>query len=118
MIAGVGTDLVLISRIKKAIERERFLLRLFSEEENAFFAARNYSVQTIAGNFAVKESVVKALGRTYNWRELSVLRDETGKPYASCTGELKQCFTENGWRLTVSISHESEYAVAVAILEG
>ena len=62
MIIGTGVDIVEIDRIAKAMKNERFLDRLFTKEEIALFEACRYRAETVAGRFAAKEAVLKALG--------------------------------------------------------
>ena len=63
MIIGIGTDIIEIDRIKAAIERTpSFLNKAFTEKEIELFKAKGMSVETIAGNFAAKEALSKALG--------------------------------------------------------
>lgn len=56
MIIGIGTDIIEVSRLAKAIENSRFLERYFTESENAYFLLKNRNPQTIAASFAAKEA--------------------------------------------------------------
>ena len=64
MIVGVGVDIVDISRIQKLFDRfgDRFLQRVFTEKESAYAMGGANTAERLAGRFAVKESVMKALG--------------------------------------------------------
>ena len=63
MIRGVGTDIVQVGRIGTAIKRTpMFLEKVFTEEERKYFKSRNNNLETIAGNFAAKEAISKAMG--------------------------------------------------------
>ena len=125
MILGIGTDLVQIERIEKAITSERFRERIYTEAERNLIAKRPMCA---AGNFAVKESVVKAFGtgfsvtmtgKTVKPTDIEVLREETGKPYVRLYGTAKEVFEQmGGKRLHVSITNERELAMAYVILEG
>lgn len=118
MIVGIGTDLIEIDRIKKACEKEAFLLRVYTEEE-CRQAGKNSS--RLAGNFAVKEAVAKVLGtgfRTFGPREIEVLRDGLGKPYVNLYGEAGVLAERLGIAaIHVSISNTKEAAVAFAVGE-
>lgn len=124
MIVGIGTDIIEISRIKRAIERTKgFLERNFSEKELLYFKKRNFKVETIAGNFAAKEAVSKAIGtgfRGISLINIEVIRDELGKPLVLKNEKIKKVLLENGiekFEIHVSISHNNENAIAYAILE-
>jgi len=122
MIVGIGTDIIEVERIRKACERPRFLSRVFTERELAFFQSRKENYQVLAGNFAAKEAVVKAMGtgfRGFAWKDVEILRDELGKPHVVLHRQaLKTVRAMDGKRIHVSISHTQCYAVAQAILEG
>ena len=118
VIRGIGTDIVDIRRIKKAIENPRFLREIYTEEEISQTKGRPAS---LAGNFAVKEAVSKALGtgfRGFGPRQIEVLRMDSGAPYVRLFGEAwKQMKKQNIDRIFVSMSHEADYAVAYAVAE-
>ena len=121
MIKGIGIDIIEIDRIKKAMEkRDSFIERLFTENEVVLFKRKNYKVESIAGNFAAKEAISKALGTgiAFSWKNIEVLRDEKGKPYANLSGNAKKIFDDKKCKnLQISISHSKEYAVANCIIE-
>lgn len=113
MIFGIGTDIIEIKRIEDAIEHKDFCQRYFSDSENAYFKTRNYSPQSIAGNFCAKEAFSKALGtgiRGFSLKDIEVLRDECGKPYILF-------HKTHSYTIHVSISHSKLYAVAQVVLE-
>lgn len=122
MLKGIGNDIIEISRIKKAIEKESFLKRWFSEEEIVYFKIKNNSAQTIAGNFAAKEAVVKAMGCGFSGftsDDVIILRNEKGKPFVKLVGKAKEKAQEYDIKkISVTISHCKEYATAFAICEG
>jgi holo-[acyl-carrier protein] synthase len=120
MIVGVGTDLIEIERVTKAIKRnDRFLNRMFSDDEQAYFALRKFYMPTIAANFAGKEAVLKVFGtgiRDMAWREIEILRDELGKPYVRLSGRALGKAQELGIdEFQISLSHSKENALAFAI---
>jgi len=122
MITGIGTDMVLISRIEKLHKKygKRFLDRVLSLEEMEHLPAHN-SGNYIAGRFAVKECLVKALGdRAFTFNEVSVLNDEKGRPYIANPHILFNVDRENSIipRIHVSISHEKDHALAFVVIEG
>ena len=89
MIVGIGTDIIEIDRVLKACENNRFLEKYFTEEEILIFQKKRKS---IAGNFAVKESVAKMFGTGFNGfslKDIEVLRDENGRPYVNLYNEAR-----------------------------
>lgn len=119
-ILDIGVDIVEIERIKSAIENnERFLSKLFTEEEIKYFKSKNYKVETIAGNFAAKEAISKSIGtgiREFGFKDIEVLRNSLGKPIVKTYNNLNQiCIDYNVLEIKVSISHSEKYAVANAI---
>jgi len=122
MILGTGIDIVEIDRITKAAGKERFMEKIFSDAEMAIFEACRYRMETVAGRFAAKEAVLKALGYGLGdmpMRCIEVLRAPSGQPVIELTGEAQKKAGEMGVkRLHISISHSARYAVAQAIAEG
>ena len=117
MILGVGLDLADIDRIARAIEKPRFLERIYSEEERD--AIQRKGAQTAAGYWAAKEAVAKALGtgfRGFNMWDISIHNDELGKPEAILKNGALNRLSELGGTLTISITHSGGFAAAVAIL--
>ena len=125
MIVGLGTDIVEIPRIEHSLRRygRRFSDRLLSEEERSLCEGRSWAllVQFVAGRFAAKEAILKALGTGLGdarWTDISVGRDLKGKPIVHLSGVTAQRARGLGaTRIHVSISHSREYAVAQAIFE-
>ena len=118
MIVGVGTDLVDITRVKRACERQGFVSRIYTKEE---CRQAGGNVSRLAGNFAVKEAVAKSFGTGFRgfWPgDIEVLRDELGKPYVILHGEAERIGKElRISRIHVSISNTKEYAVAYVTAE-
>ncbi|KPU26689.1 carbohydrate kinase-like protein [Caloranaerobacter sp. TR13] len=122
MIKGNGIDIIEIDRIEKAIKNEKFIERIFCEEERDYFIKRNMNIKTIAGMFAGKEAVSKALGqgiRNYKWTDIKVLHDSLGKPFIVLSGNAENIARKLGIEnIQLSISHCDTYAVAFAVAEG
>ncbi|NLJ77977.1 MAG: NAD(P)H-hydrate dehydratase [Tissierellia bacterium] len=119
-----GTDLIRISRIEELLESkgEAFLRRIFTDGEIQYIRSKNLSPQTIAGIFAAKEAVSKAIGTgigKVGWRDIEVCHCKKGKPYIELHREglrLSRRLRIDG--IDISISHEGEYAMAFAIAGG
>ncbi len=121
MIAGVGVDLCGIARMEKHAADERFLRRFFSEEERAYIAGKGASAaQSLAGIFAAKEALTKALGTGIvgSLADICVLHDDHGAPYYELRGDYLRLAGERGIvRVHLSISHDGGIAAAFAVVE-
>lgn len=118
MIRGVGFDLCEIGRMEKQAENDRFLNRFFTEKEAAYIRSRNRNAaQTLAGIFAAKEALAKALGTgiTFELKDIEVLHSGEGQPYYALRGEAARL--AGGDRFLLSISHDGGMAGAVCIRE-
>ena len=119
MIIGVGTDISEISRVEKACEKQNFIEKCYTDKEIEFIGSR---AESLAGNFAVKEAVSKALGtgfRGFALRDIECLRDELGKPYVVLHGGALERFESiGGNKILVSISHSKSDAIAFVVIEG
>ena len=121
MILGMGLDLCDIERMRRAIERERFLERVFTEGERARIngASELRRSEIAAGTFAAKEAVAKALGTGFDGFgpiDIEVLPDERGRPV--CALARGAAARAAGGRIWVTITHERGLAAASAIWEG
>jgi|BioPla2DNA2_1021312.scaffolds.fasta_scaffold12450_5 holo-[acyl-carrier protein] synthase len=118
LITGVGIDLIEVDRISKACEKEGFLRRCFTENEIKLIDRK---WQRAAGNFAVKEAVVKMFGtgfRGISFKEIEVLRDELGKPYVKLYDKAAELAEKLGiTNIHVSITNTKNYANAFVIGE-
>ena len=122
MIIGTGVDIVEIERFAKAANNERFYDKIFSGAEKALFEACKYRMETVAGRFAVKEAVMKALGCGLGdvpMKDIETLRAPSGQPLLKLMGAAKQKADALGVKqIHISISHSQRYAVAQAVAEG
>ena len=118
MVIGVGMDMIEMDRVRKACEKQAFAERVYTEEERRQAGEK---VPRLAGDFAVKEAVAKALGtgfRGFMPGDVEVLRDELGKPYVQLYGGAKEQAEKLGIvRIHVSITNTKEYAAAFAVAE-
>lgn len=120
MIKGIGIDIVEVGRIKKAIEKnDRFLSRLFTDCEISLYMSKGSKFTTIAGSFASKEAVSKALGtgfRNIKWKDIEILNDKMGKPYVKLHNNAKDiAYSQDISEILITISHTRYNAVAQAI---
>ena len=121
MIYGIGTDIVLINRIKNSAA---FAKKILSSQEYILWKDYSSAKQKIflAKQFACKEALVKALGTGFRNdvfpKDIEILRDDLGKPYINSEGSLKKIFSDLEITAShVSIADETDYVVAFAIIE-
>ncbi|MDD4938805.1 MAG: holo-ACP synthase [Candidatus Omnitrophica bacterium] len=115
MIIGTGVDITEVARLRKAVEKwgESFLDRVFTKEELENAKTRGSLYQHLAGRFAAKEAVFKALGDPgLSWKDVEILNDKDGKPCCVLLGPKAR----KNVGVHVSISHVKNYAVANAII--
>jgi holo-[acyl-carrier-protein] synthase len=110
MVVGLGIDMVEIARIERAMRRPGFLPRILTPMEQEFYLKPHQ----VAGRWAAKEAVYKALGLPISWQQIEILPDEIGMPRVRIDSAH---FDPGRLRVLVSISHERSHAVAVAVLE-
>lgn len=123
MVIGVGIDIVEVSRIMAAIERESFVKRVFTASEAAYCRSRGVQqAASFAARFAAKEAVAKALGSGFaggNIKDIEVVVGAGGKPAIVLHGSFAVLADKLGVTAThISLTHTREYAAAQAVLEG
>ena len=120
MSVRVGTDLIEIARIRRALERyERFRERCFTDAERAYCDSRPNPAESYAGRFAGKEAVGKALGfgvaRAFAWQEIEIVGRP--KPSVRLSGRLAaRAAAVGAASLDLSMTHSRELAQAVAVV--
>jgi holo-[acyl-carrier protein] synthase len=118
----VGTDLIEIERIRRALERyPSFRERCFTEAERAYCDSRPNPPQHYAARFAGKEAIGKALGfgvaRAFAWQEVEIAGRP--KPAVTLSGRMRARAERLGaTAIDLSMSHSRELATAVAVAEG
>ena len=121
MIIGVGTDLVSVPRLRRAVgRRDRLLTRLFTEAEVVECRRRADPAPHLAARFAAKEACLKALrigwGGGIRWREVEVAGGGAEVPRLLLAGAAAARAAALGVRQThLSLAHEGEYAMAVVV---
>lgn len=117
---STGVDIIEISRVAGVFLRygQRFLNRIYTPDEIAYCRGR---VPNLAGRFAAKEAVMKALGtgvRGVSWRDIEVARHESGAPSILLHGRAKRRAQRLGvCEISVSMSHSRDYAVAFVVVQ-
>lgn len=119
MCKGLGLDLCEIARMELLLADERFLSRFFTSEETAYVHSRGQSAaQTLAGLFAAKEAVVKALGvgLSLPFKEIEIIHNKARQPQVRLTGTAAEKLAAlGGGDFLLSITHEGGMAAAVAL---
>ena len=114
-----GIDIIEISRVRRVLEQygQRFLDRIFTPAEIAYCRER---APNLAARFAAKEATMKALGtgvRGVGWKDIEVVRQESGAPSIELHGRAKQRAQRLGVQeVAVSLSHSRDYAVASVVV--
>ncbi|MFN8276361.1 MAG: holo-ACP synthase [Chitinophagales bacterium] len=122
MIIGIGTDIIEVERVQRAISKEEFMRKVFTQRE-IDYCNQQGNAQSFAARFAAKEACFKALGT--GWREgmsileIEILNDDIGKPSLFLSGKVLEKFEAmGGKRALVSLSHLKQMAAAFVVLEG
>ncbi|MFP4472738.1 MAG: holo-ACP synthase [Candidatus Omnitrophota bacterium] len=114
IIKGIGTDIIEVDRIRKAIERwdDSFLRRIFCDEEIDYASQHDNPYPYYAARFAAKEAVYKAFGDLpyLDWTAIKILKNHNGKPVCH--------YRPHRWdgQILISLSHTHTYAAASALV--
>jgi holo-[acyl-carrier protein] synthase len=124
MILGIGSDLAQVERIRKSIAQygDRFLNRVYTEQERAYASSKANSAERYAARFAAKEAGMKAIGtglrRGITWKDFEVVNEISGQPTLRLSGVAREISAIMGVeRISISLTHTAETAFAVVILE-
>ena len=117
MIVGSGIDIVEVKRLKKSLKKwgNNFLKKVFTNRELKVAKKRKDWFQHLAGRFAAKEAVFKALDEPKLWfNDIEITKRKDGKPKCTLNSEFKHLNSK--YKITISISHSENYAVASAVV--
>lgn len=124
MIVSTGIDIVEVYRIAETMTRTpRFSERVFTQAERDYCNAKGAAAaQSYAGRFAAKEAFLKAIKTGWRgkitWQDIEVANDAEGVPTLNIRGEALNILSDRGAEYAhLSISHTTEHAVALVILE-
>jgi holo-[acyl-carrier protein] synthase len=125
MIAGIGTDVVHIDRVRKVLDKfgDRFVNRILTPEERLRFDRTKAKANHLAKRFAAKEAFSKAIGSgirsPFRWHSVTVGRDPKGKPILKPDPKMSAYLSSNGiTRFHVSLTDDMDIAMAFVVLEG
>jgi len=113
----VGVDIIEIDRVRRALARQGFRERCFTEAEREYCDSRAHPAQSYAARFAGKEAIGKALGCgvRFTWREIEIVGRP--KPGVRLTGRTA-AFAEKvrAGAIDLSMTHSREIAAAIAVV--
>ena len=121
MIVGIGNDIIEIERIEKAISKEGFKNKVYTQRELKNIKKRGDRVETYAGIFSAKEAISKAIGtgvREFSLTDLEILNDDLGKPYVVVSEKLDKIIKskKEDYQIEISISHSKKNVIAMAMI--
>ena len=122
---GIGVDIVQNSRIRKSITNEKFLLRIFTNDEINKSKKTKNKTAFFSKRFAAKEAFSKALGtgfrETLNFKDISIANNKHGKPSIKMNNKhhnlITKKFKTKNINVLLSLSDESKHSIAFVILE-
>ena len=122
MITGIGVDIVKVQRMQRWLKMPALLERFFHQQEISTALSRGSSAElSLAARFAAKEAFGKALGTGFEGivlKDIVVINCHNGKPEINVFGTALAALKQNGAnRIHLSLTHESESAVAMVVLE-
>lgn len=123
-VIGLGIDLVDVARFEEVLNRqgERFLARVFTEEERRYCGSKQSPAAFYAARFAAKEAVSKAfgtgIGAEIGWLDIEVFHDAAGAPLVRLSGKGAELADLRGvTRVLVSLTHTTLGAAASVVLQ-
>jgi holo-[acyl-carrier protein] synthase len=115
---AVGVDMIEVARIERGIAKhgDRFYERFFTSQERDYCEGR---FESLAGRFAIKEAVGKALGTgigDINWTDVEVVCDQRGRPELMLHNRAKELAADLGLhQWSISLSHTETHAIGFAV---
>lgn len=123
VLLGLGVDLIEVARVRGVVERQgdRFLERVFTDEERAYCLGRPHPFKHLAARFAAKEAVSKCfstgIGAELGWRSVSILHGSRSEPIVVLDEKGRELMRTTGaTHVLVSLSHTETLAIATAAL--
>ena len=122
-IYGIGSDIINISRIKKALKNKGFKKKIFSKNEIKNIEIKPSKISRYAKRFAAKEAFSKALGTGISggisFKDISIINDKNGKPYIVLHGKTKSIVQQKikkRYKSFLTLSDEKKFALATVII--
>ncbi|MBR1398433.1 MAG: holo-ACP synthase [Selenomonadaceae bacterium] len=121
MIKGIGTDIIEIGRVRRALKNEHFIERVYTKREQDYCNSRGrQAAASYAVRFAGKEAFFKAIGTgiVCEMTSVEIINDSAGCPQINVSGKVEKILTQlNVNNIHISLSHSKDYANAVCIIE-
>ena len=124
MIIGSGIDIVEVERVQALKDKwqNRFLNKVFTENELAYANGKKSAAEHLAARIAIKEALIKAFSdyetkHLGSWKDIEVSNDKSGRPYVNLYGNFEQLKKKRKLdQIIISASHTHKYAIASVIL--
>ena len=123
ILLGIGADVIEVARVRGVFERqgERFLQRVFTEEERTYCFSNAHPHKHLAARFAAKEAVSKCfttgIGAELGWKSVSIYHGERKEPLVRLDDKGRELLRQLGaTHVLVTLSHTETMAMAVAAL--
>ena len=120
MIVGIGVDVVDLARFERALDRTpKLKSRLFTDRELTA-GGRELALRSLAGRFAAKEALIKALGDStgVRWHHMEVISDDHGNPGLELNGPAAEIASRRGaTHVHLTMSHDAGVAIAFVVAE-
>lgn len=120
MIAGVGADLCAVSRMKRAVENDYFMRKVFVTEEIEYAMSQGEPARHFASAFAAREALAKATGLGMFGMGLSsawVRRTDRGPIFMMDDETAEKLKSQGADKCWLSLTHEGDFALAFVVLE-
>ena len=116
-----GVDIAKINRFENPAQNDKFFEKYFTDSEKEYVLKKLNKAETLAGLFCAKEAVLKALGlgvgSGINLKEVAILHSDLGMPYVDVNAKIFYYLQQkNCSEISLSISHDGEYAVAFCVI--
>lgn len=112
----IGTDIIEINRIAESIKNDKFIQNIFTKKEQELASSRGNKAEFYAGRYAAKEAIYKAVNQVIDshvsWRDVEILYENKAPKVYFLHDDLKE-FND---KISLSISHDRETAIATALL--
>ncbi len=124
-LLGIGIDVVEVDRVKSSLDEfgERFINRIFTEDERAYCQKQKRPELHFAARFAAKEAIAKAfgtgVGKEIGWLDMEIFRKASGEPAVRLSGQgAVYADSRSVSEVKVSLTHAKHYAAANAVVMG
>ena len=121
MTTSVGIDIEEVKRFRSLARNRTFLNDVFDQPEILYCKSKGNNPQSLAGIFAAKEAVIKALSQLadvrYSVSDFAIHHDKKGAPLVKESNRRKARRLPRGVVISLSIAHTSSQALAVAIAQ-